>query len=319
MMDKFITKNKLVLAPLLGVSNRPFRKLCRQYGAGLVYIPMIHVERIIHDSKEIHKFLSIIQKDNPIAVQIIGNDPINFKLAMDVLNSHNFIIDLNFGCPSIKMRTSKRGGYLLKHPDKVREIVQTVVKYSKNPVSAKIRTGWDENSVNALEIARILEEEGVQLLAIHGKTVLARYRQGVNLKIIKKIKERANIPIIGNGEIFSPVDVSAMISETNCDYVMIGRASIGNPFFFKQCREWLDSKIELERTRSVIIKQIEEFRELCEKEPRTIEKLNFPVFKNFCLHAVKHLKNARKWRILITQTKNENELLQVLKALKGEK
>lgn len=314
-IEKYLPSKKLVLAPLQGMSTQPFRQLCRKYGAGLVYIPMIHVERFIHDVKRLRPFLEHNERDKPVALQLIGNDPEMFKSSLDVLNSFNYIIDINLGCPSVKARRANRGGYLLKKPDLVRKIAQSLTKYSINPVSAKIRVGWDEKSINAPEIAAILESEGIELLAVHGKTVSAGYRIGVNLEIIRVIKDQAGIPIIGNGECFVASDVENMLQSTNCDYVMIGRASMGNPFIFQQCQSWLETGRELERTTAIVKQMVQEFNDLIIKVPVSSERVGFPDLKVFCVHAVKSIRGATKLRQTIMGTKSTDELLEFISSL----
>ncbi|KGG80610.1 hypothetical protein Y919_05090 [Caloranaerobacter azorensis H53214] len=231
------TKNNVFLAPMAGITDMAFRLICSELGAGLVYSEMISSKGLYYADKKTYELMKIDENERPIALQIFGHEPdIMAHVVLSVLNKRDDIdiIDINMGCPAPKIVKNGDGSALLKEPKIVRQIVRAVVKASNKPVTVKIRMGWDEKNINAVEIAKIIEEEGASLVVIHGRTREQFYSGKANWDIIREVKKNVSIPVVGNGDIFTPEDAKKMIDYTGCDGVMIGRGSQGNPWIFKR-------------------------------------------------------------------------------------
>lgn len=241
-------KNQVVLAPMAGISNPTYIKICEEMGVGYAITELISAEAIIRDNKKTFEMLKGIEKINiPVAIQLFGSNPSTLASAAKIVNKlyPKAIIDINMGCPVPKVAIkSEAGSSLLKHPEKIREIVHAVVDAVDVPVTVKIRSGWDSESINAVEIAKIVEEAGVSAITIHGRTRAQGYSGHADWSIIKKVVEAVSIPVIGNGDILSCYDAKKMIDETGCSAIMIGRALLGNPWLVKECVNYLENKKE---------------------------------------------------------------------------
>ena len=238
-------KNQLVLAPMAGYSNTSFRKIIKKMGAGLIYAEMVSDKALVYQNEKTLRLLKMDDEERPIAQQIFGSDVDSFVEAAKIVEKvmHPDIIDINMGCPVPKVAIgAQAGSALLKNPDKIYEIVKRVVKAVKVPVTVKIRSGWDENSINAVLVAKKIEEAGASAICIHARTRSQGYRGKANWQIIKEVKENVNIPVIGNGDVTSPILAKKMLDETGCDAVMIGRGVLGNPWLIKECVAYLDRK-----------------------------------------------------------------------------
>jgi len=238
--------NNVFLAPMAGVTDLSFRILCKEQNAGLIYTEMVSAKGLYYGDKKTEKLMEIEDKERPVSLQIFGSDAnIMAKVVEDKLNNREDIdiIDINMGCPTPKIVKNGDGSALLKKPELIKEIVSKVVKVSRKPVTVKIRTGWDENNINAVHIARIIEESGADLVAVHGRTREQFYSGKADWNIIRKVKDALTIPVIGNGDIFSPEDAKRMIDHTNCDGVMIGRGARGNPWIFNRTIKLLNEDI----------------------------------------------------------------------------
>lgn len=255
-------KNNVVLAPMAGISNPAYMKICEEIGVGFAITELISAEAIVRDNKKTFDMLNGIEKIKmPVAIQIFGSNPEVMAKAAEIINKKypGRIIDLNMGCPVPKVAIKARSGSsLLKEPKKVGEIVKAVVESVNVPVTVKIRSGWDNNSINAVEIAKIIEKSGASLITIHGRTRSQGYSGKVDLDIIKKVKENVNIPVIGNGDIKKVEDAKYMIDYTGCDGVMIGRAALGNPWILENTSRYLNGEdlkeITLEEKKEMIKK-----------------------------------------------------------------
>lgn len=230
-------KNDVVLAPMAGICNSSFRKIIKEMGCGLIYAEMVSDKALFYKSKKTQEMLYMEEMERPIVQQIFGSDVKSFVVAAKYVEEtmHPDIIDINMGCPVPKVAVkSQAGAALLKNPEKIREIVSNVVSSVKCPVSVKIRSGWDEQSINAVEVAKICEEAGASLICIHGRTRSQGYSGKVDLDIIAEVKKAVNIPVIGNGDVKTLDDYLKMKEYTGVDGVMIGRGVLGNPWLIKK-------------------------------------------------------------------------------------
>lgn len=240
-------KNNVVLAPMAGISNSAYRTIIKEMGAGLIVAEMVSDKAIMYGSKKTIDMLYMTDYERPISQQIFGSDKESFVIAAKYVyeNMKPDIIDINMGCPVPKVAIgSQAGSALLKNPEKVYEIVKAVVESVPIPVTVKIRSGWDESSINAVEIAKVVESAGASAITVHPRTRAQGYSGKANWDIIKQVKESVSIPVIGNGDITSCYDAKKMIEETNCDAVMIGRGVLGNPWLIKECIDYLEKGIE---------------------------------------------------------------------------
>ena len=232
--------NKVFLSPMAGVTDLPFRLICKEQDCGMLYTEMINAKALCYDDKNTKKMLKIEEEEHPVAVQIFGSDPEFMGGAAEILNEYpNEILDINMGCPAPKVIKNGDGSALMKNPKLAEEVLKSVVKKSKKPVTLKIRKGWDDNSVNAVEIAKIAEASGISALAIHGRTREQYYSGTAGWDIIAEIKKNIEIPVIGNGDVFEVEDAINMINKTNCDAIMIGRGAQGNPWIFKRINHYM--------------------------------------------------------------------------------
>lgn len=241
-------KNQIVLAPMAGICNSSFRKIIKQMGAGLIYAEMVSDKAIFYNSKKTIDMLYMEDEERPITQQIFGSDVESFVMAAKYIYEHQHpdIIDINMGCPVPKVAVkSQAGAALLKNPQKIKEIVSAVVSSVPIPVTVKIRSGWDHEHINAVEVAKICEEAGAQAICVHPRTRSQGYTGKADWSIIKSVKEAVSIPVIGNGDIKSCYDAKRMLEETGCDAVMIGRGVLGNPWLIKECVTYLETGEEL--------------------------------------------------------------------------
>lgn len=243
--------NQVVLAPMAGICDSAFRRIVKSMGCGLIETEMVSTRAVMHLNRKTQEMLTMTDYERPIAQQIFGSDTESFKKASSYIceNMNPDIIDINMGCPVTKVAVkSGAGSALLKTPDKVSDIIESVVDTVSIPVTVKMRSGWDKN--NAVEIAKIIEDAGASAIAIHPRTREQRYDVKADWSIIKNVKDKVSIPIIGNGDIWTCYDAKRMIDETGCDAIMIGRGVLGNPWLVKQCIDYLDNDIEPERVSS---------------------------------------------------------------------
>jgi tRNA-dihydrouridine synthase B len=234
--------NNVFLAPMAGVTDMPFRILCKEQGCGLVYTEMVSAKGIHYNDERSNKLAEVNEAEKPASVQIFGSEPVVMAEIAEKLNQSDAdIIDINMGCPTPKITKNGEGSALMLNPNLAGKIISAVSKATNKPVTVKIRKGWDESNVNAVEIAKIAEDNGAKAIAIHGRTREQFYSGISDWDIISSVKEAVSIPVIGNGDVFSPEDAREMLIKTNCDAVMIGRGAQGNPWVFKRVLHYLDT------------------------------------------------------------------------------
>lgn len=310
--------NRIVFAPMAGISNESYRAIIKEMGAGLIYSEMVSINGIVYDSKKTIEMLKINDKERPISLQIFGSDTESFVKAAKFIeeNAHSDIIDINMGCPVPKIALKNQAGSaLLKNPDKIYEIVKAVVDNTSTPITVKIRSGWDENSINAIEVAKLIEKAGASAICIHARTRKQGYSGKADWNIIKKVKENVNIPVIGNGDVTSKYEAKRMIDETNCDAVMIGRASLGNPWIIKECIEYVDNSKDIntpsnEEKVDMIIKHYNLLKQQFGEKSALLQ------IRTHALYYIKNIKNDKELKNNIMKCKNEEEFLKLLEEYK---
>ncbi|MCX8131236.1 MAG: tRNA dihydrouridine synthase DusB [Clostridia bacterium] len=234
--------NNVFLAPMAGVTDMPYRILCKEQGCGLVYTEMVSAKGMHYNDERSFRLTEIDDAEKPAGIQIFGSDPAIMAGIAERLNfSDAAIIDINMGCPTPKITKNGEGSALMLKPRLISEIVRSVVKASDKPVTVKIRKGWDDENVNAVEIAGIAEESGAKAIAVHGRTREQFYIGKADWDIIRQVKSSVTIPVIGNGDIGSPEDAKRMLEYTGCDAIMVGRGAQGNPWLFKRILYYLNS------------------------------------------------------------------------------
>lgn len=237
-----VVENGLVLAPMAGVTDLSFRRLCKEQGCGLVVTEMVSAKAILYKNRNTQELLRIRDEERPAAVQLFGSDAeIMGEIAGVVSEGNCDLIDVNMGCPVPKIVNNGEGSALLREPKKVEAILTAMVKKSKKPVTVKIRKGFNDSSVNAVEIAKIAEGCGVAAVAVHGRTREQFYSGKADWEIIRQVKEAVKIPVIGNGDVYGAKEAKAMLDRTGCDGVMIGRGAKGNPWIFSQILHYLET------------------------------------------------------------------------------
>ncbi|MDE6142427.1 MAG: tRNA dihydrouridine synthase DusB [Bacilli bacterium] len=307
-------KNKIVLAPMAGISNTSYRKIIKEMGAGLIYAEMVSDKAITYGNEKTYDLLKMDESERPIAQQIFGSDVASFVIAAKKIeaNMKPDIIDINMGCPVPKIAVrSQAGASLLKNPDKIYEIVKAVVESVQIPVTVKIRSGWDNTSINAVEVARQIERAGAKAITIHARTRAQGYSGKSDWNIIKNVKESVSIPVIGNGDVTSCYLAQKMLDETGCDAVMIGRGVLGNPWLIKECVEYLDRGIEpKEITPQEKIAMLKRHFDLLVQDKS--EKQAILEIRTHALWYIKGLKGSAAIKNQICQTKSKEEMFSIL-------
>ena len=250
-------ENSLALGPMAGVTDLPFRLLCKEQGCGILYSEMVSAKAILYKNKNTDVLLNIDEREHPVGIQLFGSDPdIMAEIGSRVAEGNCDFIDINMGCPVPKIVNNHEGSYLLTQPKLVEEILTKMVKAINKPVTVKTRKGFKDGESQAVEIAKIAESCGVAAIAVHGRTREQYYGGKADWDIIKAVKEAVKIPVIGNGDIFSPQDAKAMKEYTGCDGLMVGRAARGNPWIFKEINEYLKTGIVPEKPSAEEVKNM---------------------------------------------------------------
>lgn len=304
-------ENNVVLAPMAGITDLAFRMICKEFGVGLVCTEMVSAKAIFYNDKKTKEILNMKKEKRPILAQIFGSDIEAMKAAAEYVSSFCDVLDINMGCPAPKVVKNGDGSKLLLDLDLLGEITQTVVKYSKVPVTVKIRKGWDDKNIVAVEAAKVIEQAGASLITVHGRTKDQYYSGLVDFDIIKKVKETVTIPVIGNGDIKSVQDAKKMFEYTNVDGIMIGRAALGNPWILREMTHFLKTGQELPKPNpkeklEIIIKHIN-----LEVEQKG-ELVGIKELRKHITAYVKHLKESSRIRETINTIETKKELVDCL-------
>lgn len=312
-------KNQIVLAPMAGISNSAYRTIIKEMGAGLIVAEMVSDKAIFYNNQDTIDMLYMEESERPISQQIFGSDIESFVYAAKYIedNMHPDIIDINMGCPVPKVALrAQAGSALLKNPDKIYEIVSAVVKSVNTPVTVKIRSGWDKNHINAVEVAKIIEKAGAKAITIHGRTRADGYSGHADWNIIKQVKEAVNIPVIGNGDVRSCYDAKRMLDETGCDAVMIGRGCLGNPWLIRECVDYLEKGIEPKPiTNQERIDMIKNHLErLLKTKPYKVAMLEI---RSHAAWYLKGMPNTKEIKQAIFKSNTKEELYNILESYEG--
>lgn len=304
----------VVLAPMAGVTDITYRTICKEMGAGLVYTEMISAKGLYYQDSKTEDLMKICEKNKPVSLQIFGSDPdvMSYVVEKYINNRKDIdIIDVNMGCPAPKIVKNGDGCSLMKVPELAGKIINKIKRVSNKPVSAKIRSGWSTDFINASEFAKNLEFNGLDMVAVHGRTREQFYSGKADYKIISEVKKSVKIPVVGNGDIYSPQDAVKMIDETNCDAVMIGRGILGNPWLIMNTVKILNGDTDfympsptdrinmIKRHASMLVDELD-------------EKIAILEMRKFAAWYMKGMKNSSEIRNIINKITNEEELRQIL-------
>lgn len=306
-------KNRTALAPMAGVNCTAFRLLCRKLGAGLIFTQMYDVHIIIQKYKDgtLSDFLNI-QEESPLALQLIGNASDNWEEAVKIVEKYADIIDINFGCGEPEYIEKKAGCYLMKEPEQIRAIIKRCVSATNKPITAKIRSGWDSESINAVKVAKIIEEAGASAISIHPRTKEQKYADKADWGVIKRVKEAVSIPVIGSGDISLPGHAKAMVEQTKCDGVMLGRAAMRNPEMFEYINYILEhgrNKKEITDDTKNAKKLIKEFIFFYKKFEK---RSSLNEVKNHCIWLLHKTKGAPQIKAEVKKANSIDEIKEII-------
>ncbi len=299
---------KAVLSPMEGVTDVAFRELCKRYGAALTYTEFTSGSALVRGSKKSLEKIRISKIEKLVAVQLFGKDFQDVVKAAKLVENDFDIIDINCGCPAWKVIKSGAGSEMLKNPEGIAELIKLLVKNTNKPITVKLRLGIDENSINILEVAKICEQAGASAIAIHGRTQKQGYSGKANWDLIKKVKESVTIPVIGNGDVFTPEDFKEKLEYSKVDAIMIARGAVGNPYIFKQIKDYLETGTYNRNPEK--IKIFFEYLELAKKY-----NISFTQIKTHAVSFTKGLQGGAELRNNINKCKDTEELKNILHSI----
>jgi len=314
-IGKIELENNIVIAPMAGITDTAYRTILKEMGAGLLFTEMISAKGLYYNDKKTNELLKIEEKNKPLGIQLFGSEPKIFQeVIKKYINNNESIglIDLNLGCPAPKIVKNGDGSALMKKPDLVGEIIYKIKKVSEKPITAKIRSGWDEESLNAVEVAKIIEEAGANGVTVHGRHRQQFYSGKADRSIIKEVKDNLNIPVIGNGDIFTVEDAKLMQEETGCDGIMLARGILGNPWLVK----FLSDKNLVEKKHisnnekvNMILKHFDLIERYKGRRRALLE------MRKHTGWYIKGMKNAAKIRGKINKVKDKKEFERIIREL----
>ena len=314
-----VIKNRVVLAPMAGICNSAFRRICKEMGCGLIYAEMVSDKAISYNNQKTIDMLFMTEKERPIVQQIFGSDKDSFVIAAKYIyeNMKPDIIDINMGCPVPKVALrAQAGSALLKDPEKIYDIVKAVVDAVPIPVTVKIRSGWDKNNINAVLIAQTVEKAGASAVCVHPRTRSQGYSGVADWTVIKAVKESVSIPVIGNGDVKTPEDAKRMIEETGCDAVMIGRGVLGNPWLIKNTVDFFAGKDVIKPTNvekiEMSLHHLNYLKELKSEKQACLE------IRNHIGWYLKGIEGGNLIKNKIYQTSNICDIISILNEFKEE-
>lgn len=318
-IDGLTIEHPVLLAPMAGVTDSPFRSMCKNYGAGAVYTEFVSAEGIVRENDKTINYMKFDETERPIGIQIFGHDPEVLARSAQYIeeNLKPDIIDLNFGCPVPKVVKRGAGSAILKDLDQLEKVAKWVVRAVSLPVTAKIRSGWDKGGIVAVEAAKRLEAQGISLLTLHPRTTKQRYTGEADWSIIADVKKAINIPLIGNGDIHTPQDAKRMIDETGCDGIMIGRGSMGKPWLFRDVINYLNENLlPPEVSKATIAKSFFKHLELQKEHYSLMYAGN--LFKPHAAAYIRGMDGAAHMRFEINRSKDIDQIRELAEAFFSE-
>lgn len=309
-------ENNLILAPMAGVTNLPFRIICKDYGAGMVCTEMASAKAMFHNDQKTKRLFNTEGEKRPISFQVFGSELESIAYAVKYMSDLADIIDINMGCPAPKVVKNGDGSKLLLDLEKARQIIETAVQNSKVPVTVKFRKGWDKENIVAVEIAQIAEQAGASAVTIHGRTRSEFYTGKADWDIIKKVKQSVHIPVIGNGDVTDEESALAMFEQTGVDGIMIGRGSFGNPWIFRNIKHYLETGEKLPQpTNQERLQVMEKHIQLAVEEKG--EDVAIKELRKHISWYTKNLKNSSEFRNLINKIEKKDELISTIEEYFG--
>lgn len=308
---------RLVLAPLSGISDLPFRMINRTFGCEMAFTEMISAHALVQKSKKTGEMLLSNPEDRPLGVQLLVSEPDYLEKAVELLNNREFaLLDINAACPAGKVTRSGKGASLMKDPEGLRELLKVVARNSGIPVTVKIRSGWDEDSVNARDVALHAQDAGISGLFIHGRTKKQGYSGQVDYDVIREVKEALDIPVIGSGDVLSPALVKKMLDETGCDGVVIARGALGNPWIFRETEAFLKDGSILRRPdvydiRDTMLRHLDLLLRLYD------ERRGVMIFRKFFSWYIKGLRNIKPLRDRGFRAETREDMVKLIEELKN--